>query len=120
MLGGRRDVDLDAEWTADERVTEPVQHALERLLGQLLGRLPPITHRWAGVFGTTADRLPIVGEVPGRAGVWASCGYSGHGNVLGLACGELVAAAILGRSAPELEIFDPARPSLGLEPRQVV
>lgn len=120
VLGGRRDVDLDAEWTADERVTEPVQHALERLLEQLLGRLPPITHRWAGVFGTTADRLPIVGEVPGRAGVWASCGYSGHGNVLGLACGELVAAAILGRSAPELEIFDPARPSLGLEPRQVV
>jgi glycine/D-amino acid oxidase-like deaminating enzyme len=41
--------------------------------------------------------------------VWAASGYSGHGNVLGLACGELVAAAILGRSGRELELFDAAR-----------
>jgi glycine/D-amino acid oxidase-like deaminating enzyme len=47
--------------------------------------------------------------VPGRNGVWVSRGYSGHGNVLGLACGELVAKAILGRREPELELFDPAR-----------
>jgi hypothetical protein len=33
----------------------------------------------------------------------------GSRNVLGLACGELVAEAILGRPAPELELFDPAR-----------
>jgi glycine/D-amino acid oxidase-like deaminating enzyme len=50
-----------------------------------------------------------VGRVPGRDDVWVSCGYSGHGNVLGLACGELVAGAVLGRSAPELELFEPAR-----------
>jgi len=36
-------------------------------------------------------------------------GYSGHGNVLGLLCGELVAQAMLGREAPELALFDPAR-----------
>jgi hypothetical protein len=28
---------------------------------------------------------------------------------MGLACGELVAEAILGRAAPELELFDPER-----------
>jgi hypothetical protein len=28
---------------------------------------------------------------------------------MGLACGELVAGAILGALAPELELFDPAR-----------
>jgi hypothetical protein len=33
----------------------------------------------------------------------------GHGNVLGLACGELVAGAILDRPAPELKLFEPAR-----------
>ena len=109
VLGGRRDVDLDAEWTAEEQLTEPVQRELERLLGQLVGHVPAITHRWAGIFGTTADALPFVGPLPGRDGVWAACGYSGHGNVLGLACGELVADAILGRSSPELELFDPAR-----------
>jgi hypothetical protein len=29
--------------------------------------------------------------------------------VLGLACGDLVAKAILGRREPVLELFDPAR-----------
>jgi glycine/D-amino acid oxidase-like deaminating enzyme len=76
---------------------------------ELLGRLPRSTHHWAGLFGTTADRLPVVGAVPGRDGVWVAAGYSGHGNVMGLACGELVARAILGEPAPELSLFDPAR-----------
>ena len=49
------------------------------------------------------------GAYPGANGVWVAAGYSGHGNVLGLACGELVAGAILGAAAPELELFDPAR-----------
>jgi hypothetical protein len=33
--------------------------------------------------------------------------------VLGFACGDLVARAILGERAPELELFDPERPLLG-------
>ena len=76
---------------------------------ELVGRLPPISHRWAGIFGSSPDLLPLVGPVPGREGLWVAAGYSGHGNVLGFVCGELVAAAIVGDSAPELELFDPAR-----------
>ena len=76
---------------------------------ELLGEAPQIAYRWAGIVGTTEDRLPLVGRVPGHDRVWASYGYSGHGNVMGLACGELVAGAILGRPAPELELFEPAR-----------
>jgi D-amino-acid dehydrogenase len=53
--------------------------------------------------------LPLVGRVPGRDRTWVAAGYSGHGNVLGFACGELVAGAILGEPAPQLELFDPAR-----------
>ena len=53
--------------------------------------------------------LTLVGRVPRHDGVCVAAGYSGHGNVLGLMCGELVAQAILGSPAPELAIFDPAR-----------
>ena len=53
--------------------------------------------------------MPLVGPVPGHEGVWVCAGYSGHGNVMGLACGELVAQAILGQEPPELELFEPAR-----------
>lgn len=109
VVGGRRDVALETEFTAEEATTAPVQAALESLVRDLVGRLPAITHRWAGIFGTTPDRLPLVGPVPHHSGIWVASGYSGHGNVLGLASGELVANAILGRREPELELFDPAR-----------
>jgi gamma-glutamylputrescine oxidase len=109
VVGGRRDTTLEAENTAVEETTEVIQAQIEQLVIELVGRLPRITHRWAGLFGTTADRLPLVGPVPRREGVWVAAGYSGHGNVMGLACGELVAQAVLGRPAPELRFFDPAR-----------
>ena len=80
---------------------------------ELVGYRPTVTDRWAGIWGTTPDLVPLVGQVPGRTGVWVAGGYSGHGNVLGLACGDLVARAILGEEPPELEIFDPGRASVG-------
>jgi glycine/D-amino acid oxidase-like deaminating enzyme len=109
ILGGRRDTQPDLELTAEEEITEPIQRELEAFAAELIGEEPRITHRWAGLFGQTEDRLPLAGEVPGRDGLWVAAGYSGHGNVLGFACGELVAQAVLGRPAPELQLFDPAR-----------
>jgi gamma-glutamylputrescine oxidase len=109
VIGGRRDTDLEAESTAEEGINAEVQAALETLIHELVGHVPAITHRWSGIFGTSPDDLPLVGPVPAHDGVWTSRGYSGHGNVLGLACGDLVGKAILGRREPELELFDPAR-----------
>jgi gamma-glutamylputrescine oxidase len=109
VLGGFRDSAFEEETTAEEATTPGIQAQLEAFAAELVGRAPEITHRWSGIFGTTSDQLPVAGPVSENERVWVSCGYTGHGNVLGLACGELVADAILGRSAPELDLFDPAR-----------
>jgi gamma-glutamylputrescine oxidase len=109
VLGGRRDKSPDLEHTNEEAVTDPIQNELTAFAAELVGEQPRVTHRWAGIFGATEDDLPLVGPVPGREGVWVAAGYSGHGNVLGLACGELVGEAVLGRRKPELDLFDPAR-----------
>lgn len=109
VAGGFRDKAIDHEHTAEEATTPLIQGYLEEFVGEMLRERPRIEHRWAGIFGSTADRLPLVGRLPGNDRVWVSAGYSGHGNVMGLACGELVADAILGAPAPELELFDPAR-----------
>ena len=61
------------------------------------------------------DFLPVVGRVPGADGLWVAGGYSGHGNVLGFACGRLVARAILGDRDPLLELFEPSRLLVRLE-----
>lgn len=110
LLGGFRDVSILDELTDVEETTPTIQASLERFMGELLGTEPKISHRWAGIFALTQDMIPLVGRVPGREGLWVAAGYSGHGNVLGFACGELVADAIGGEtSAPQLRLFDPAR-----------
>jgi gamma-glutamylputrescine oxidase len=110
LLGGFRDVSILDELTDVEEMTPAIQESLESFLGELIGETPRISHRWAGIFGLTQDMLPLVGRVPGRDGMWVAGGYSGHGNVLGFACGELVADAILAdASSPQLQLFDPAR-----------
>jgi gamma-glutamylputrescine oxidase len=109
LAGGFRDSDLASEFTADEATTSRIQWTLEAFLPDLLGRAPRIAYRWAGIFGIVPDLLPVVGRLPGNDRIWIAGGYSGHGNVLGFACGRLVAAAILGRETPLLELFDPRR-----------
>src|SRR5205085_6596798 len=109
LAGGFRDTSLASEFTTEEQTTEPIQDALEALVAELVGRPVAITHRWAGLFGLVLDFLPVVGRVPGSDRVWVAGGYSGHGNVLGLLCGELIAEAVLGRRSVQLGLFDPAR-----------
>ncbi len=110
VLGGFRDVSIMDELTDVEETTPQIQESLERFATELVGGRPTVTHRWAGIFGLTQDFLPLVGPVPGRDGVLVAGGYSGHGNIPGFACGELVADAILGEtSSPLLELLDPAR-----------
>jgi len=109
VAGGFRDVSLQEEFTADEVLTPKVQQALEDFVASLVGRPLRVDYRWAGIFGMIFDFLPAVGRVPSMDGVWIAGGYSGHGNVLGFACGRLVARAILGDRDPLLDLFEPAR-----------
>jgi glycine/D-amino acid oxidase-like deaminating enzyme len=109
VAGGFRDVSLDTEFTAEESTTPVVQSALERFVEEHVGRRLRVDYRWAGIFGMVFDFLPVVGRVPDADGLWIAGGYSGHGNVLGFACGRLVARAILGEDDPKLALFDPSR-----------
>lgn len=119
VVGGGRDGDPAGEATSADALTPGIQGHLEALAAAILGEQPRITHRWSGAWGETPDRLPLVGPlrsaVAGRDGVWIAAGYSGHGNVLGLACGDLVARGILGEPVDRLLApFAPGRAALGL------
>lgn len=109
VAGGFRDAALESEFTVEEETTPVIQAALEEFVYDLVGRPLRVERRWAGIFGLVLDFLPVVGRVPGSDRVWVAGGYSGHGNVLGFACGDLVARAVLGERHPLLRLFDPAR-----------
>jgi glycine/D-amino acid oxidase-like deaminating enzyme len=99
-LGGGRDRHAAEEWGAPQEPSEAVQDYLDRLLREVVGVDAPVTHRWAGVVGYTADELPVLESV--RPGVLAVGGHNGHGNVMGSACARAAAEIALGRPAPWL------------------
>ena len=81
----------------------------EHFVEEHVGRPLRIDYRWAGIFGMVFDFVPVVGRVPGDERLWVAGGYSGHGNVLGFACGRLAARAIVGDRDPLLDVFEPSR-----------
>lgn len=53
----------------------------------------PIVHAWAGLYDMTPDAHPIIGWVDD--GVYAACGFSGHGFMQSPAVGRAVAEELL-------------------------
>jgi sarcosine oxidase subunit beta len=54
-----------------------------------------LMRQWAGMYDVTPDHRPILGGVPGLAGYWHICGFSGHGFMLGPMTGKRMARHIV-------------------------
>ena len=85
---------------------------LEELLTLALPRFPFLERAgldrkacWAGLYATTPDHLPILGEARSHPGFFNACGFSGHGVQHGPATGHSLAAEVLGR-APGFDLSD--------------
>ena len=92
--------DPEARWGFDASVDESV---LDDRLARLVWRYPlaegaRVDRAWAGLYDMTPDAHPIIGRV--RDGVFAACGFSGHGFMQSPAVGRALAEEILGRNAP--------------------
>ena len=82
----------------DERGVAAVRARLVRELAATFPALAdvPVTDFWSGVTASTFDRLPIVGPVPGQAGVWFAGAWCGHGLALSALTAELLAPRLAG------------------------
>ena len=92
--------DASPRWGFEERVDESV---FDDRLRRLAHRFPPasavtISRAWAGLYDMTPDAHPIIGWV--GDGVYAACGFSGHGFMQSPAVGEAAAAELLGEEPP--------------------
>ncbi len=87
--------DPEPRWTFEAAVDESVY---ADWLARLARRYPPaaaatIADAWAGLYDMTPDAHPIVGPV--ADGVYAVCGFSGHGFMQSPAVGRAVAEEIV-------------------------
>jgi sarcosine oxidase subunit beta len=88
--------DPEPRWGFEEIVDESL---FEDRLARLAQRFPAaagtsIDRAWAGLYDMTPDAHPILGQV--ADGVYAACGFSGHGFMQSPAVGRAVAEEILG------------------------
>jgi sarcosine oxidase subunit beta len=98
--------DAEPRWTADAVVDESV---IPDRLERLAHRYPPavgatVERSWAGLYDMTPDAHPIVGRV--ADGVYAACGFSGHGFMQSPAVGRALAELIVeGASSLDLRPY---------------
>lgn len=65
--------------------------------------------RWSGDYEVTFDHHPLAGPA-GRDGVWAMCGFSGHGVMQSPAVAASLAAMLVGATPPvDITPLDPRR-----------
>jgi glycine/D-amino acid oxidase-like deaminating enzyme/nitrite reductase/ring-hydroxylating ferredoxin subunit len=82
---------------------------LEERLTAILPRVE-VTHRWSGQVIETSDGLPYIGQSADHQ--HAATGYAGNGLTFGTLAAIMISDAILGRSNPWAELFDPSRKAL--------
>jgi sarcosine oxidase, subunit beta len=85
-----------------EMLDESVAASLETARGVF----PPVgacalARSWAGLEAFTPDDLPIIGPVPGIAGLLVAAGFSGHGFALSPVIGDILARLALGQDPLE-------------------
>lgn len=64
-----------------------------------------VAYEWSGVFTTTSDGLPRIGQVPEHRHAWLALGYGGNGITFSAIAAGLIRDAWLGRTNPDAGIF---------------
>lgn len=111
VLGGWRNLDMDAEVGHDHVLHGGIQDAMTRFIRGVHPALAgaEVRHRWSGIMGFSRDGLPIVGPLPGSPRVILCAGFTGHGFGFAVESGRLVRDLIVDGHSPWADLFDPRR-----------
>lgn len=113
VLGGWRHDAWDRSYWKTRPELDP--HLQENIQAWFESTFPeaaplPVTRRWSGIFGWTADYLPLVGPLPGRTGELVISGFSGGGLPFAFESGRTIAAIVSGAEPPPgAELLNPRR-----------
>ena len=95
--------------TGQEEDTEAHFRRLENHLRAIVPSVE-VEHRWSGQVIETPDDLPYIGQSADHQ--YSATGYAGNGLTFGTLAGMLISDALLGRSNPWTELFDPGRKAI--------
>lgn len=110
--GWRHDAWDRAYWKTRPRVDARLQDDIQSWFEAAFPNAAPldVRDRWSGIFGWTADYLPLVGTLPGTSREMVIAGFSGGGLPFAFESGRLIAHAVAGREPVEgAELLNPRR-----------
>lgn len=113
--------DFTTHRTLDPRPEWKVLKEAAKLFAREYPEAGPITFEraWGGFIDYTPDELPVIGEVPGYAGLFMAAGFSGHGFGLGPVIGRVMADLVRGNPVGhDLKPFSPKRFSQGFRAKE--
>ncbi len=102
----------DADQASDDKVD--LAH-VDRIGALIAHRMPAFadaqyTAGWTGPYDITPDWNPIIGAVPGHAGLFVGVGFSGHGFKMAPTVGESLAQTVLGQPVRvSIDAYHPTR-----------
>jgi glycine/D-amino acid oxidase-like deaminating enzyme/nitrite reductase/ring-hydroxylating ferredoxin subunit len=109
-----RDADLivfggEDHKTGQAQSTGECYRRLEQTLTALLPNVE-IAYRWSGQVIETPDGLPYIGRTADHQ--YAATGFAGNGMTFGTLSAMMMSDAILGRTNPWADLFDPGRKAI--------
>ena len=97
----------------DTRIHPEIARNLRRWLAKHFPRLAElrVERDWSGIMAGTRDGLPLVGELPGQTGVFASLAFNGYGMSFAFLAGRCLAEMLASGRAqhPAARQFAPRR-----------
>jgi gamma-glutamylputrescine oxidase len=113
ILGGwRHDAWDRSYWKTRPEVDHHLQEDIQGWFEQVFPDYAPldVQRRWSGIFGWTADYLPLVGPLPGRTGELVISGFSGGGLPFAFEAGRVIASIVTeGDPVPGGDLLNPRR-----------
>ena len=113
LLGGwRHDAWDRSYWKTRPELDPHLQENIQAWFESSFPERAPlkVARRWSGIFGWTADYLPLVGPLPGRTGELVISGFSGGGLPFAFESGRVIASIVAdGDPVPGSELLNPRR-----------
>jgi glycine/D-amino acid oxidase-like deaminating enzyme len=119
LVGGKRECreDLDLNYpplpgenvpAVEPAVVEALTEFVPAIFPELAGL--PTVHHWTGMMDFSPDGHPLVGQWPGREGLWLMVGFTGHGMPYSQVLPCALAAQIANADGPPMpSAFNPTR-----------
>ena len=108
LYGGGRGISKTREMgiTDDSVVNPDIAAYLKRSVPEVFGKetwgeKSEDVRDWSGITCYTPDTFPMVGEIPGEEGLWASIGMNGHGMAMAYRSAEALVTMMTTGKEPE-------------------